>query len=186
MLQQYPLKNYNDIHTVYQNKLQHLDNIRSSIYSLDMDYQQISKELQRLEVIRSNMHSVLSILEQSSTGLPEVPDENIYSLLPYVSLGKNVGHALAISKYILKYPKLSILLLTKRPAEYVSEAPLDNCIIYSRNLNGFSQFIRGRHFDRVILDNFSKEDALNVLNNLPPVLQNVVISIGGCYDSTDD
>lgn len=179
MLKQYPLKNYNDIYQRYIDVLATVEQRKSQLISLQFEYQKELEILQKYEKLRSNIHFVLDFLEKSKEVIPQE-----ISTIPSINLGTLNGHALAVSKYVLKYPEERVLIVTINPKEFTFLSDV-NCSVTKVHRN-FSNSIRGQNYQRIILDNLSSDKIEEVLNCIPiEWLSNVVI-VGGCYGTTDD
>lgn len=178
MLKQFPLKNYNDIHKEYSAVLASVEHKKASMLALQFEYQKEIEALNKLEQLRSNMHSVLDFLEKSKNAdVQRAP-------IPSINLGSLKGHALAISKYVLKYPEEQVLIVTNNLEEFSTNSSV-NCSVTKVHLN-FSKAIRGKHYHRIILDSLYPEQTEVVLSSLPECLLSNTVIVGGSYGTTDD
>lgn len=185
----YPLNNYNLIVTDFIECKESLDKIifQKPSQALLPIYNQYLNKLQSLLTLQANVNTIVDFLNTNPFPV-EVQDYSLEQyvnlFIPSISLGRRNGNSLGIAKYILSNTEDKILLVTKSSENYVVNKDLNKVIQGTNTIitSGFSKtfpVLRGRIFDKIILEDMSVEEVYNfIYTNIPPNLISKIIRVG--------
>lgn len=155
-----PFKNYNDITTQY---LKVKTSLFSGSYANEKEWDSLKDSLLYLRNLKSNTDLVSNFL--STSFISGIKNSTL-------NLGRGKGHSIGVSKFLLKFPNLRVLVVTHSATEFI-DSPLQNVLFIRPSSVMFAGSFRNYNPDLVILDGVSAQDSHKLgmnLRSLPPTV----------------